>query len=725
MSANPAGSSDEKNRYGRQIEEAFEAAAKLAGSNLAPTEFYEQLLNRTLSAIDAPAGAVWLRTPQGFLQVACQTNLDKIGLDDKRGGRQCHNEVLRQVFQAAPPRPVILEPNGRLAPGAGEPGPVPPANLTDHFALFAPIVTTDKQALGVLEVFQNPTHDPRLYPAFLNYAFQMAGYASQYHHYISTRTGTGAERTFTQIESFARLIHGTLNPTEVAYHVANEGRKLIECDRLCVGVRHARKKVTVEAVSGADVVEKASTHVRRLRNLMEAVLQWGEPLIFKGTKDAGLPPAVAHSLDEYLHESQPKLLVVQPIRDDREKDAKKAARSVLVLESFNPPENADPLVQRLEVVGKHAAPALFNAAQMKRVPLKFLWWPIAKVQEGVGGKGRFYAISAAVLLAIFIGCMAFVPYPLKMDGTGELKPVEIAQIFPSREGRIVEIRRKPGEKVGPNDAIVELFSADLAREYTQSLDKFITQSGRRDKIKQQLKEIGSGEDALRLRVELNQQLNDARLNAEIAEVEIRELVKAFKMGEPVRPGFFFALTPAFDTNLARPFAASRWTVLNDDRRENLHTRTVRPNEELLRVGNLEGKWHAELKIPQRNIGQIRRAFADPKYHKVEAGTGKKYLDVDVLLRSEGDTSYRGRLYEDGLAAQAIPNKNEHDETEPVVTAYVKLNLEDIPESQHIPTDQFVTGLEVSVRIRCGDHAMGYSLFHGVWEWLYEKVVFFF
>ena len=95
------------------------------------------------------------------------------------------------------------------------------------------------------------------------------------------------------------------------------------------------------------------------------------------------------SLDEYLHESQPKLLVVQPIRDEREKDTTKPARSVLVLESFNPPENAEPLVQRLEVVGKHAAPALYNAAEMKRVPLKFLWWPIAKVQEGIGGKGRF------------------------------------------------------------------------------------------------------------------------------------------------------------------------------------------------------------------------------------------------------------------------------------------------------------------------------------------------
>ena len=49
--------------------------------------------------------------------------------------------------------------------------------------------------------------------------------------------------------------------------------------------------VTVEAVSGADVVEKASTHVRRLRYLMEAVVHWGETLTFRGEKDPGLPPA--------------------------------------------------------------------------------------------------------------------------------------------------------------------------------------------------------------------------------------------------------------------------------------------------------------------------------------------------------------------------------------------------------------------------------------------------
>lgn len=716
---------EKRDRYGRQIEEAFEAASKLAGSALPPADFYQQFLNRTLSAIDAPAGAIWLRTPQGFLQIACQVNLEKVGLENRRGGRQCHNEVLRQVFQAAPPRPLMLEPNGRVAPNQAAPpdtGAIPAANLTDYFALFAPIVTADKQALGVLEVFQDPTLDPRLYPTFLNYAFQMAGYASQYHQFTNARATSGMERTFAQIETFARLIHTTLNPTEVAYHVANEGRKLAESDRLCVGVRHARKRVTVEAVSGADVVEKASTHVRRLRRLMESVLQWGETLTFKGTKDPGLPPDVSHALDEYLNESQPKLLVVLPIRDEREKDQKKPARSVLVMESFNPPEQTEPMIQRLEVIGKHAAPALYNAAELKRVPLKFLWWPIAKVQEGLGGKARFYTIGATTLLAILVAVMILVPSPLRMEAKGQLQPVEIAKVYAPREGQIRAILARPGDKLLPGDPAVELFSEQLEKDLKDLTDKLRTAKAEEEGANRALTDFRGRPDE---KMQILTKQNLARETMKSTTDQLRAVRAAFNTIEN-RPGMFVARTDQFNPRLKRPVGASKWTVLNDDRtRETLLWRTVRPNEELLRIGNTEGMWQIELKIPQRNIGQIMRAFSDPAKHKLEPGTNRPYLDVDVLLRSMPDSSYLGRLYKDELSAEAVPNKNEHDENEPVVTAYVKLSLDDIPPGARVPERQFVTGLEVSTRIRCGDHALGYSLFHGVWEWFYEKVIFFF
>jgi hypothetical protein len=37
----------------------------------------------------------------------------------------------------------------------------------------------------------------------------------------------------------------------------------------------------------------------------------------------------------------------------------------------------------------------------------------------------------------------------------------------------------------------------------------------------------------------------------------------------------------------------------------------------------------------------------------------------------------------------------------------------------------LTGTEIHARVRCGNAAMGYSLFYGVWEFIYEKIVFFF
>lgn len=712
------GGSDTRAKYARQIEDAFAAAGQLAGSALAPSDFYNQFLERALGAIDAPAGAVWLRTPQGFLQLACQQNLDKVDLDGRRGARQCHNEVLRQVFQAAPPRPILLEPNGRMPPGPGDPGPVPPANLTDHFALFAPIVSPDKQPIGILEIFQDATHDPRLYPTFLNYAYQMAGYASQYHNFSNVRAAAGVEKTYAQVEAFARQIHGSLNPTEVAYHVANEGRKLIECDRLCVGVRHDRTRVTVEAVSGADVVEKASTHVRRLRALMESVVHWGEALTFKGEKDAGLPPDVARALDDYLHESQPKLLIVQPIRDERETDKNKAARAVLVMEVYNPPEQIEPIVQRLEVVAKHAAPALYNAAEMRRVPLKFLWWPLAKLQEGLGGKRRFYAIAAVVLLAVLVGTMAAVPATLRMEAKGQLQPVELLRVYPPREGQVVEVRVQPGQVIDPRYEMVVLTNPDLGLEQQKIYGerrKAEAKIGGAEKLLRTLK------DEDRLRVET--QLREGEADLRFADEQLASLDRQFNDGRPNSRdlGSFRAVAPALK-------GGGKWTVLNDDRRENMKGRTFRTVDELFRVGNVDGAWHIKQDVPQRNVGQILRAFADPNAHFTENDPVKgkrQYLVVDVLLASQPDASYEGRLYRDEMGAEAIPNKNDQDENEPVVPCYVKLNLPDIAESKWVPRDFFVTGLEVRTRVRCGKHALGYTLFHGVYEWFYEKVIFFF
>ncbi len=310
----PLDSSDQSaaKRASRQIDQAFEEVARLSGADLPPTNFFQDFLERVLTGIDAPAGAIWLKNVQGFLNLQCQANIDSVGLDRHKNGRQSHNELLRQAFQTA--KPILLEPFGSTGILEG----IPAGNPTDFVVLIAPILLDEKTAIGLLEVWQEPRWDAKMKRVHLNYIIQMAGYASNYLRNQQGRQALNQEQLWNQLESFYSQIHSSLDITTVSYQVANEGRRLIACDRLSVATRDG-KTAKIEAVSGADVVEKRATQIKLMRKLAESVFKWDEKLVYRGVKDDGLPPDVYEALDHYLGESAAKLLVVQPLRDPRKK----------------------------------------------------------------------------------------------------------------------------------------------------------------------------------------------------------------------------------------------------------------------------------------------------------------------------------------------------------------------------------------------------------------------
>ena len=203
--ATTAQGDDYARRLRRQVEHAIEQLAALSGSALTPGEFYEELLRKGLDGIDAPAGAVWLKSPQGFLQQQCQQNISTVGLDDKPDGRQAHNQLLRFAFEKG--KPGILGPRQRAE------GDRAAGNPTDYALAVAPILTEDNQTLGLVEIFHKPTWNPQ---DLITYTIQVAGYASNYLRNTSNRKVAGQEQVWTQLEVFTRQVHGSLNPTEVA-----------------------------------------------------------------------------------------------------------------------------------------------------------------------------------------------------------------------------------------------------------------------------------------------------------------------------------------------------------------------------------------------------------------------------------------------------------------------------------------------------------------------------
>jgi hypothetical protein len=684
----------------RQVNRLAFEIEQISNSEMPPTEYYSEFLQKLMQAIAAPAGAIWLKTPQGNLQLQYQINMRQVGIDRSDAAKAAHGELLRQCALSGQPR-MVPQHSGL---GAPEGGGVAPGNPTDYVILIAPIAV-DKQTIGLVEIWQDPARGGPALNGFLQFIRQMAIHASHYTRNHQLRNFVSQQQIWTSLESFARSVHASLNPIEVSMMVANDGRRLVECDRLSAAIRIGGR-TDVEAISGADIVEKRSNLVKLMRTLFDKVLVWGEKLIYQGTRDDTLPPDVLKALDNYLAESNSKLLVVLPLRDEREKDSPRPPRSALLMECFEPQTAADQMVARLEVVAQHATPALYNAAEHRRIPMRFLWMPLAKVQDGLGGKTRsIITIIGACVLAL-IAALILVPFPLKMHANGQLQPRVRALIYSPQPATVVEIKSglKSGDEVSQDQEIFRMYSNELATKVNDLQRDVYKAEGQIAYLKTLPDKRDEGQMNARL------ELITAKFTASTKGAELEELRKRTN-AILNKPGEFWLQSPL--TGI----------VLSSDFTEQLKGRPVKPNEPLLRIGKVDlrtkrlSDWEVELKIPQKNIGHVLAAF-----QSLPPGSE---LDVDLQTQLETTVTYKGKLAFHKIAQEANPNRDDNNESEPVALAWVRLDGNDIPEASRLPTRYLLAGSEIHSRIRCGNHAMGYSLFYGVWEFLYEKVFFLF
>jgi hypothetical protein len=687
----------------KQVNRLFEEVGRLTELDVKPAEFYAEFLNRILAGLMAPAGAVWVCTAQGNLQLQHQINLRQISLEGGDKGKQMHDELLRQTLRGA--KPVAIPPHSST--GNPEGGPASAGNPSDYLILIAPVVVDD-QVTALVEVWQRAERHPEAAGGFLKFLTDMARLASLYVRNYQRRQMTGQQQLWLQLETFSRKLHGTLNPTEVSYVIANEGRRLIDCDRVSVALCQGRK-TRIEAVSGADVVEKRSNLVRLMRKLCSRVARWGEKLVYSGTKDDTLPPKVLEALDKYLAESNSKLLVVMPLRDEREKDTKKRPRSVLLMECFEPPAAAEQLLARLDVIGQHATSALYNAVEYRRIPFRFVWKPMANLQEGLGGKARVIMFSVAAGIALLAALFYFVPFPLKMDAKGELRPEIQQYVCAPHAGEVVAFTVNTGDTVREGQELAVLVDAELGMKLAEMAHEISDAAAELNQLR--ANQAGQTDKDIERKIKIEGLETKQRLLA-----GQRQYLMASTNSDESRPGYFKLLAPNFPAECNLPQEQRVWTVLNSGFRENFTGKGVKPSDQLIRLGNIAGFWEVELKIPQKHAGQVAQAFEF---------THADELDVDLLVKTKPTHTYKGKLKRSSIGGEATPQKDDNNESEPVVVARVRIEGPGIAEADQIPRELFLTGAEVRAHIRCGSHRMGYSLFYGVYEFFYEKVVFFF
>lgn len=660
----------------QQIRGLVVEIAQLAKQQVDAREFYGAFLDRVVSALAAVGGAVWTLGDAGSLELQYQINFRETHLADNQQNLQRHGMLLQKSMAAGE--------GAIVAPHSGEGEGNQPANPTDFLLVLAPL-KVDQESKGVVEVFQRPGVPPVTQRGYLRFLLQMCELASDYLKNRQLRHFTDRQTLWNQLENFSRVAHTSLDPRETAYTIANEGRRLIECDRVSVAIRKGRN-CTVEAVSGQDTFDKRSNVIALLNRLSTAVVAAGEPLWYSGDT-ADLAPQVEEAVQAYVDESHSKHVAVLPLRrpeaetaDDEDAEEPETI-GALIVEQIEDARPREGMVQRVNVVCEHSSLAMANALEHNNLFLMPLWRTIGKAKWIVSARTlpKTISISVAVLVVLIGLCVWPIDFSITSDG--KLQPVDRRDVFAAVEGTVDRILVKHGEKVKRGQLLLEMKSTDLE----------VALKDVKGKLEQSLEALrassyagsshggGRGDDpdaARKARSEV------AFHRAEVENYEeqlqlLREKREKLKVTSPIDG---VITTWDFDRELL--------------------SRPVKPGDALLTIARELGDWELELDMPEDRMGHITLAQKD-------RGMA---LPVTYHLATEPGSNYEGEIIDVHESAEV------HGEDGSVVLVKVKID-----KQQH--ADLLRPGANVKARVYCGRSSVGYWLFHDAIGFVNSRVLF--
>ncbi len=677
----------------RQISSLIAEIADLSRKNLAPGQFYEQFLSRLVSALAAIGGVVWTASDNNQLSLQYQMNLQHTGLLESESKQQQHSRLLYKVLS----NPDVVAGNGLLVPPHSGSGEDDAANATNCLLVFGPL-RTDLEMVGLVEIFQRPDVAVEVQHGYLRFLLQMCELATDFLKSHQLRHFSDRQVLWARLEDFTRGVHASLDPRESAYTIANEARRLIECDRVSVAIRKGNR-CTIEAVSGQDVFDKRSNTVRLLGRLASAVVATGEPVWYAGdTRD--LAPQVEDAVQEYVDDAHSKMIAVLPLgrakpdheADEDEKENIEEPVGALIVEQIEDNRVAPAMAQRIDVVCKHSSIALANAMEHQNLFLMPLWRAIGKSRFLVQARTLPKTVLVVIALLAVLLCLFLVPWDFDMYAKGTLEPVDRRDVYTDVDGKVAEFGLGTDGKpidhrswVKKGQLLVRLSNPKLELEKAKNDGDIAYERQHRDELSYELEHNGSSLSPME-RAKLEGELNSSNQKLE----SLQDQAKTFQ-----------AQIDALDIH--SPIDGQ---VVTFELKEHLEERPVQRGNALLRVADTNGDWELDLHMPDDRMGYIARQLNQFRETK----------DPDLLVTYQVEpapqvTKLKGTVKR--IALEANPEKDEGN----MVLITVKINKDDID-----PAD-LVAGAGASGKVHCGRRSVGYVLFHDLWAFIQTRVFF--
>lgn len=661
----------------REIHGLAREIAELSKSDIPPEEYFRHFLDRTITAMAAVGGAVWTRTAGGGLQLLYQVNFRTTELTEGGEDQARHDRLLAQVL------------------AKGEPAVVPPysgggqhevGNPTRFLLLLVPLIA-EGTIEGIIEIFQRPGGASDVQRGYIKFISQMCELAAGWMKTRRLRQITQQHSLWQQVDTFSQTIHESLDRRETAYAIANDGQRILGCDRVSVATRVGRE-FRLEAFSGQDTFDARSSMVTLLQTLVRRVVASGEGLLYTGGT-ADLPPQIVTALEDYVDHAHSKTILILPLRrprsaqptandaqqDDREHQGEMIG--AMVCEQIDDSTPSPELQARAELLASHAARALANCHDYNSLFLMPVWRAIGHSRVIVAARNLPKTISIAAVALLLLLAALLVRIDFAPEGKGELQPLKRRDIFASVAGVVTEVHAEHGDQVAAGDPLVTLRNTDLMVQLENIAGQRQSTLERLLDLQRQLLEntIATAEERTRVAGELLQlkrqkESFDAQLK--LLQAKQQELV------------------------VTSPIAGQ---VITWDTKKLLMNRPVNPGQVLLTVANPRGGWELIVHMPEDNMGYIQTAIDK---------LGPE-LAASYVLATDPGRKLQGKVVRVHQLSELHPTDGQ------TVKIDVDINENDLVDPR--------PGATATAQIHCGRKSIAFVWLHDVYEFLMTKVFF--
>lgn len=497
------------------------------------------------------------------------------------------------------------------------------------------------------------------------------------------KTSGRSDSFFESLEPFILALGRSLRTRDVSTVAANDGRALLNCDRVSVLERRGRRVRTL-AVSGQAYVHRRSPVIRSLERLARSVLRQRDSLVFSGGEET-IPADLAKLLSDYLIESNARVLLIVPLIEnepeipasEREKQRNRRPAPVIggiVFEQIRDGDLSELFRERCELLSRHVASALTLARTHEQIFLRPLWAAIGRWKDGLLGWPLVRTAIFLGLAAALAWILIFVPWRFRIDGVGQLMPARQQNVFAPWDGEIVELAVQTGHTVSEGQPLLRIKNHELTAQVLSLQNQILE--------KEQL--------IAALDAQIDESTKSPDRNEEVKVRGQREQARVELVGLKTQHG---VLKQRESELLVRAERAG--VVVTFQVQELLLRRPVRRGELLLEIMDDTGPWRLELKIPERHIGHLR-----------EAQGQAESLPVEFVLGTRPDTTWTGTL--DRLATRTSTS----EDGEHIVEAYASIGND--------VTDRRI-GADVRAKIDCGHRSLGYVLFGDAIDFVRRRV----